>query len=320
MRRGFTLVELLGTLVILSILLIIVFASVTSVINDSKNTVYNKQISFILSGTYDYTLKYPDELPKTKGEKKYISLLKLQKNGFVDDLINPKSKNLFPIDLVISIEYTGGNYKYSDKHSKLYGSYLYKVMMSDANKSNNQLLKPTLELECKKNKLGEDQLVNKISEDTYYTPMGVGSEYSSCSLKEKSNIHNVLEVILDNPYDENGKDVEYVDTTKKGAYYKYFIAIDDNGNSNYLVQNIVLDDKEVPVLTIPESITEIAKSVTKFDLMKDVTCTDNSGKCNVTTEGEITFGVPDSYSIKYVAKDPSGNTSTANRTIRVLDE
>ena len=316
MRRGFTLVELLGTLVILSILLIIVFASVTSVINNSKNTVYDRQISSILSGTYDYTLKYPDELPKTKGEKKYISLLKLQKNGFVDDLINPKSKNLFPIDLVISIEYTGGNYKYNDKHSKLYGSYLYTVMMSDANKSNNQLLKPTLELECN----DTNQIINKIGDDIYYTPMGVGNDYVTCSLKAKSNIHNTLEVILDNPYDKNSKDVNIIDTTKKGVYYKYFIAIDDNGNSNYLVQNIVLDDEEVPILTIPESTTEIAKSVTKFDLMKDVTCTDNSGKCNVTTEGKITFGVPDSYSIKYVAKDPSGNTSTVNRTIRVLDE
>ena len=65
-------------------------------------------------------------------------------------------------------------------------------MMSDANKSNNQLLKPTLELECN----DTNQLINKIGDDTYYTPMGVGNDYVTCLLKEKSNIHNILEVIF----------------------------------------------------------------------------------------------------------------------------
>ena len=314
MKRGFTVVELLGTLVILSVLLLIVFTAVTGIINSSKNTVYSRQINSILSGAYDYTLKYPDELPKNKGDKKYISLLKLQKNGFVDELINPKSKNLFPIDLVVSIEYTGGNYRYDDNHSKLYGSYYYKVLMTDTNKSNNQLLKPIMEIECS----DVNQIMNKISDDTYYTPMGVGNDYVACFLKARNNVHNIVEVILDNPYDNGGKDVETIDVTKKGIYYRYFIAIDDNGNSNYIVQNIVLDDIEAPTLTIPENTTEIASNVTKFDLMNGVTCTDNSGKCNITTEGEIEFGVPDSYQIIYIAKDPSGNSARATRTIRVL--
>ena len=310
MKRGFTLVELLGTLVILAILLVIVFASVAGIVNNSKNTVYNKQINSILAGAYDYTLKYPNELPKEKGEKKYISLLKLQNNGFVDELINPRSKDVYPIDLVISVEYTGGNYKYNDKNAKLYGSYFYKVMMNDANKSNNQLLKPRMEIDG----------IEKSSDGTYYTPMGVGSDYVSYSVTVGNNVHNIIEIILDNPYDKGGKEVEHIDTTKKGVYYKYFIAIDDAGNSNYLIQHIVIDDNEVPTLTIPESTTEIAINVTEFDLMNGVTCTDNSGKCKVTTEGNIEFGVPDSYEIKYTAKDPSGNTSTANRTVRVLNE
>ena len=308
MKRGFTLVELLGVLVILSILLLIAFTSVSSIIKNSRNTVYNKQISSILSGTYDFTLKYPNELPKEKNEIKYVSLLKLQKNGFVDELINPKNKELFPVDMVIQIKYTGGNYKYDSPYSKLYGSYLYTVLVNDANKSNNPLLKPSIKIDG----------LEEIEQGIYYYKFDIGNEYVSYSPTVGDNV-DVITVILDNLYDKGGNDVWVVDTTKKGIYYKYFIAIDENGNSNYIVQNIVIDDTVAPTLTIPDN-DEIAKSVTSYDLMKDVSCTDNSTKCTITTEGKIEFGTPDSYQIKYIAKDPSGNTTTKTRTIRVLNE
>lgn len=310
MKKGFTLVELLGALVILSILLLIVFTAVSGIIKNSMNTVYNKQINSILSGAYDYTLKYPNELPKEKNEIKYISLLKLQKNGFVDELINPKTKELFPIDLVVQIKYTGGNYKYDSKLSKLYGSYLYTVLVNDANKSNNILLKPSITI---------DEL-ELNSDGTYYYKFDIGNEYVSYSPTVGDNVHNIITIILDNPYDKGGNEVQTIDTTKKGVYYKYFIAIDDNGNSNYIVQNIVIDDIEAPSLTIPEDTTEIAKSVTSYDLKEGVTCTDNSTKCTITTEGTVSFGTSGSYQIKYIAKDPSGNTTTKTRTIRVLNE
>ena len=308
MKRGFTLVELLGVLVILSILLLIAFTSVSSIIKNSRNTVYNKQISSILSGAYDFTLKYPNELPKKKNEIKYVSLLKLQKNGFVDELINPKNKELFPVDMVVQIKYTGGNYKYDSPYSKLYGSYLYTVLVNDTNKSNNPLLKPSIKIDG----------LEEIEQGVYYYKFDIGNEYVSYSPTVGDNV-DVITVILDNLYDKGGNDVWVIDTTKKGIYYKYFIAIDANGNSNYIVQNIVIDDTVAPTLTIPDN-DEIAKSVISYDLMKDVSCTDNSTKCTITTEGKIKFGTPDSYQIKYIAKDPSGNTTTKTRTIRVLNE
>ena len=61
MKRGFTLIELLSVIVVLSILLLIVFATVSTIVNDSRNSVYKRQINSILSGAYDYTLKYPDK-------------------------------------------------------------------------------------------------------------------------------------------------------------------------------------------------------------------------------------------------------------------
>ena len=305
MKRGFTLVELLGTLVILSLLILIVFSSVTGIIKSSKNTVYRTQINSILAGTHDYTLKYPSELPKNKGDKKYISLLKLQKMGYVDNLINPKNKETFPLDLVISIEYTGGNYQYNNKNSKLYGSYLYTVLTTDVNKSNNMLLKPNITIEG----------LPLQADGTYYYNFDVGNTYESFSPTVRDGVE-IITIILDDEYDKGGNEVDTIDPSKKGIYYKYFIAVDPNGNSNYVVEHIVITDDEIPTLVVQPDTVELERNA-EYDLMTGVSCTDNSGNCTITTTGTVDFTVSGSYSITYVGKDPSGNSVSKKRTIRV---
>ena len=307
MKKGFTLVELLGVIIILSILLVIVFATVGTAVNDSKNSVYRTQVNTILSGAYDWALKYPSKLPQNKGDKVYISYLQLIKDGFVDELINPKTKEKFPIDLVISIEYTGGNYKYDSSKSKLNGSYLFTLLLD--NKSNNLMVKPTINIEG----------LTPDLDGNYTTKVEIGDNYENypvSAVENATNITNISEVIFNKKYEEKHKQEIIVMTNKLGVYYRYIVAIDDNGNSSYIIQNIIIEDTQAPSLTIPENV-DIEKTVTSYNLMSGVTCTDNSGKCNVTTSGEITFGTSGPYTITYIAKDPSGNTTTKTRTIRV---
>lgn len=306
-KKGFTLVELLGVIIILSILLVIVFATVGTAVNDSKNSVYRTQVNTILSGAYDWSLKYPSKLPQKKGDKVYISYLQLIKDGFVDELINPKTKEKFPIDLVISIEYTGGNYKYDSSKSKLNGSYLFTLLLD--NKSTNLMVKPTINIEG----------LTPDLDGNYTTKVEIGDNYENypvSAVENSNNITNISEVIFNKKYEEKHKQEIIVMTNKLGVYYRYIVAIDNNGNSSYIIQNIIIEDTQAPNLTIPEN-SNIEKNVTSYDLMDGVTCTDNSGKCNVTTSGEITFGTSGPYTITYIAKDPSGNTTTKTRTIRV---
>jgi len=309
MKKGFTLVELLGVIVILSVLLVIVFATVGTAVNDSKNSVYRTQVNTILSGAYDWSLKYPSKLPQKKGDKVYISYLQLIKDGFVDELINPKTKEKFPIDLVISIEYTGGNYKYDSSKSKLNGSYLFTLLLD--NKSSNSLVKPTITIEG----------LTADSSGNYNTEIEVGEEvtnYVVSATENGNNITNITEILFNKKYEEKHKQELLITTNKIGVFYKYIVAIDDNGNSSYIIQNIIIKDTTAPVLTIPEN-SNIEKNVTSYDLMDGVTCTDNSGKCNITTSGEITFGTSGPYTITYTAKDVSGNTTTKTRIIRVSE-
>ena len=207
MKKGFTLVELLGVIVILSVLLIIVFATVSTAVNDGKNSVYKTQVNSILSGAYDWTLKYPSKLPQNKGDKVYISYLQLIKDGYVDELVNPKTKEKFPIDLVISIEYTGGNYKYDSSKSKLNGSYLFTLLID--NKSNNLLVKPTITIEG----------LTADSDGNYTTEIELGEEYENheaSAIENGNNITNISEIIFNRKYEENGK-VKY-----EGNSYKSF--------------------------------------------------------------------------------------------------
>ena len=312
MKKGFTMIELLGVIVILAILLTVTFTSVSIIIKDSRNSVYKKQLNSILNAAYDWSLKHPNSLPKNKDEIKYIPLLQLQRSGFVDEFINPKTKEKYPLDLIISIEYTGGNYRYNSMFSKLNGNYLYTVLSSDNNRTNNSIIKPVITF--------DNSNIIDNGDGTYSTTFELGYPYTYYSPKAtigNKTINNILSVVLDDTYEKNGKEV-IEDTSKKSIYYKYFIATDESGNSNYVLLKIIIQDTEAPTLVIPEN-DEISKEITEYDLMDGVTCSDNSKKCSISLEGEITFGTPGSYIITYKASDPSGNTSNATRTIRVLN-
>ena len=62
-KKGFTLVEVLGVLVLLAVVLAIVLPTVNGILNQSKGTVYDAQIKKILNATYDYSLKNVKILP-----------------------------------------------------------------------------------------------------------------------------------------------------------------------------------------------------------------------------------------------------------------
>ncbi len=82
------------------------------------------------------------------------------------------------------------------------------------------------------------------------------------------------------------------------------------------VLKITISDTLAPTLTIPTNNT-ISTTDTTFDIMAGVSCTDNSGKCDVTYTGIINFGVIGTYTLEYKATDSSGNVTTQKRIITV---
>ena len=106
-NKGFTLIELLATITILSIILLITFASVGSVIKNSRNSLHNSQINQIEKAAEYYNNK--------EGLKDYdicIDVDDLIEKGYIkdDEIKDPKGgKN---IDGSVNISYNGKKYSY----------------------------------------------------------------------------------------------------------------------------------------------------------------------------------------------------------------
>lgn len=122
MKKGFTLVELVVVIVILSLIALIVYPSINSVIRSSKEKAYNDQVAIIIKAAKQWGIDNPDLLPDYSGEdndKVYISLSDLTKYLGEDSIIDPRNKKKI-LAGVVEVSYSSGQYvyRYTEKESK----------------------------------------------------------------------------------------------------------------------------------------------------------------------------------------------------------
>lgn len=303
-KNGFTLVELLAVLIILAIIFVISVPLMTEILDQSKNTLYKKQIDTILDGTYDYSLKYINYLPENNNVS-YVTLGELKYEGIVDyDLTNPETNERFKDELVISINKVGTGYKNKDIHAKLKGDYLYTVEVDKLDEA--KALKPVITLDG----------LTKNSDGNYILTLDLNQEftnidYSAISVSGVDLTQNVKKYIL-----LNDIPTDNITTTSSGIYKVHYTVVDNNGYANTAILSVIIADTTTPSITLPKE-NKISKDETNFDLLKNVSCEDNSGYCDIEFSGEIDFGVTGKYIITYTAKDPSGNTATKKRVITI---
>lgn len=305
-KKGFTLVELLGVLVILAIIFAIVSPLVTDILSESKDAIYQKQIDTILNATYDFSLKNLNCLPEYD-KKTYITLAELKYEGMIDsNITDPITNEKFADNLVISIYNVGAGYKYSDSYAKLEGDYLYKVEIEKLNDSNILDLLPTITLDG----------LTQNSDGNYIMTLDLNDEFTDISYSSTSYDGTDLTERIKKYILLNDTTVDNIDTSNSGIYKIYYTVVDDYGYANTAILNIIIADTISPTIKFSNENT-INKDITSLDLLKDVSCEDNSGYCYIETSGEINFGVIGKYIITYTVKDPSGNTTTQKRVITI---
>jgi len=134
-NKGFTLIELLATIIILSVITIIAVPAVNRSIKNAKEKLYQVQISYIEAGAKAWAAENVFSLPQEHDESLTLTLGQLKMSGFVEfDIRNPKTKELFPNDMEITI-------------TKYNNTYIYDVIEDSGNPNNDlDITLPTIEL------------------------------------------------------------------------------------------------------------------------------------------------------------------------------
>ena len=112
-KKGFTLVELLAVIFILSLILVIAVPSVNRYIKQSKEKAYDTQISTIIEAAQAYASANSGLLPRKEEFVVKITLGQLKSSGLIkEEVKNPNDDKYFDDALTIEIKKKGETYTY----------------------------------------------------------------------------------------------------------------------------------------------------------------------------------------------------------------
>lgn len=116
--KGFTLIELLAVIIILALLALIAIPAVSKQLNNSKDSIYDAQISSIKSAAETWGADNLFKLPED-GNCVTVTLGYLKDGGYIDiNVNNPKTGEKFSdTDTFVNIKKSGNNYIYEVKVS-----------------------------------------------------------------------------------------------------------------------------------------------------------------------------------------------------------
>ncbi len=294
-NKGFTLVEMIAVIVVLSIIITITIPIVVNRIESSKQKLYDVQIKEIERAAESWAgdLKYLDSLPDQVGDSITLNLADLKIAGLLKiDIVNPLTNKSFPNDMIITIK-------------KLQNQYEIKV------------------IEDSGTDITEDNIIVKdspviILNGQYLTYLELNDTYQELGATARSSEGVDLSNLITIEVMKNGVQQAGVDSSQFGTYLLYYVIVDpENGYRNTANRTVVVRDTTPPVINLEETTTITQAQVSGFNYLSGVTVKDNSNAnvtLNYTGSVQTTKG---SYIITYTATDQSGNTSTKKRIIRV---
>lgn len=280
-KRGFTLTELIGVLTLLGVIFLIIIPVVDGIIKKGKQDLYNSAIDSIKLSLQDWFTE--QNIILDEGENITITLSQLKQADFVDKQVtNPKTEELFPNDMLLNV-------------MKENGLIVYNVQDDTGTNKDNFLDLPIIEI--------HDNLLDRVTLDSSNT-----STYTDRGAMAKDKNGNALEVTTEVTPE--------FDITKKGVYLYTYTATSE-GHTNKVIKTVLVKDTEAPMISFTNDIAIEITEINSYDFLADVTVTDNSGEVIVPTV-ETNFSTLEGiYTIKYIARDSSGNETIKLRKIQV---
>lgn len=294
-KKGFTLVEMIGVVIILSLIILIITPNISESLKSSRNRAYQVQIDEIESAARSWSIYNSDNLPE-KDEEIIITLLQLKLGGFLSlDLKNPKNGELFPDDMQIKITKKGLNYVYT--------------VLEDTGSGSIESIDPQ----------GPQLVLNGST----YMYVEVGSEFTIPNATYKNdNGNNVIVTDIQYKKKINGEvtTVDNIDFSELGSYIVIYSAT-INGRTNNIQRYVEVVDTTPPEIVIAGYTNGVCvdTEMSGLFMLPSATITDNyTPLIEAETIGNIS-NVPGKKEVRYIAKDSSNNTSEFVLCINMKD-
>ncbi|HIT38287.1 MAG TPA: prepilin-type N-terminal cleavage/methylation domain-containing protein [Candidatus Onthousia faecipullorum] len=111
--KGFTMIELLATIIILGLLITIAYTSVRNILNRGNNTYYESQENMIVLAGQDYFADYREKLPDEIGDTASVTLETLINESYIDPVKDDDENDCdFPGSRVFVQKITDRDYQY----------------------------------------------------------------------------------------------------------------------------------------------------------------------------------------------------------------
>ena len=114
-KKGFTLVELLGVIVILGIIATITVPLIQRTIVENTEKAYNDQVTSFEKAAKNYVASDVYNMTSCQTRICTVSLKELQEKGYLPsgDIVNPITDKNFDMENVVDITYDGSTFSYN---------------------------------------------------------------------------------------------------------------------------------------------------------------------------------------------------------------
>jgi len=113
MRKGFTLVELVGVVIILGIVVLLAFPPLLGMIRDANREITKANETLLLTATDQYVDTYKNDFPKTDGNVYCVSYGDLIKDEKIPSNIPNKDGKTLDYNTLIKVTVNNGKYEYA---------------------------------------------------------------------------------------------------------------------------------------------------------------------------------------------------------------
>ena len=113
-NKAFTLIELLGVIVVLGIIATITVPLVQRTIVESEEDTYKDQVTSFERAAKNYVASDAYNMTSCENRICTVSLKELQEKGFLPagNIVNPKTDENFNMENIVDITYAGGKFSY----------------------------------------------------------------------------------------------------------------------------------------------------------------------------------------------------------------